>query len=123
MSQGQKATVPALQHQQEAIRQGWPRASHIITNNLPPELQKEAERRHNEIVRQVNKGREDFLSSGGRKQVSASSPKMSKKFRWSDITHTAKQRGIDENEVIDKLAKQMGMGVDEFMGLVESPGN
>lgn len=66
MSQGQKATVPALKHQQDAIRQGWPRASHLITNNLPPEIQKEAERRHNEIVRQVNKRREEFLSSGGR---------------------------------------------------------
>ena len=47
-SQGQRATVEALKHQSEAIRQGWPSLSQKIVNNLNPELTKEAERRHNE---------------------------------------------------------------------------
>jgi hypothetical protein len=43
----------------------WPHAGHFISNNLPPELQKEVERRHNEAVREVNRAREQFLNSGG----------------------------------------------------------
>ncbi len=72
MSQGQKATVSALKHQQEAIRQGWPTLSKKITNNLPANLQKEAERRHNEIVKNVNKTRESFYTSGGKERPSFS---------------------------------------------------
>lgn len=72
MSQGQRATVPALQHQQEAIRQGWPMLSKHIVGNLTPELQKEVERRHNEAVKQVNKLREGYLSSGGKNRAESS---------------------------------------------------
>jgi hypothetical protein len=121
MSQGQKATVPALKHQQEAIRQGWPHVSHVITNNLPPELQKEAERRHNEAVKGVNKIREGFLKGQGKRNSGVSTP-SSQKFKWSDIQHTAQQRGISENDVIEKLAKKSGVGIDEFMNMVEHQG-
>lgn len=72
MSQGQRATVPALAHQAEAIRQGWPHVSHFVTNNLTPELQKEVERRHNEIVKGVNRGREQFFKSGGQERPEVS---------------------------------------------------
>lgn len=66
-SQGQRATVEALKHQSEAIRQGWPSLSQKIVNNLNPELTKEAERRHNEAVRGVNRGREQFFEAGGKR--------------------------------------------------------
>jgi hypothetical protein len=123
MSQGQRGTVPALKHQQEAIRQGWGNASHLITNNLPPELQKEVERRHNEAVKNVNRVREDFLKNNGQRSSSPiKSGPPSKKFKWSDIQHTAQQRGITENDVIEKLAKKAGVNVDEFMSMVEHQG-
>lgn len=118
-SQGIKPTVSALQHQKEAIRQGWPLASHQITNNLPPELQKEAERRHNEIVKGVNKSREAFYNSGGKERPNFSNQSKPKSISWSDIKHTAQKRGLSENEVIDRLAKKSGMSLDQFMQNVE----
>lgn len=114
----QRPGVATTQHQISAITQGWPKYAQKIIGNLPGDIQKEAESRHNKAVKEISQSRSEFYS-GSKK----SSPKLSsgKKFKWSDITHTAKQRNISENEVIDKLAKQMGLGVDEFMGLVESP--
>ncbi len=117
----QRPGVAATQHQTGAIMQGWPHFAQKIIENLPGKIQKEAERRHNETVKSVSKGRAQYYSSGGQKKASSPKTSSSKRFKWSDITHTAEQRGIDENEVIDKLAKQMGLGVDEFMNLVESP--
>lgn len=114
----QRPGVATTQHQISAITQGWPKFSQKIIGNLPGDIQKEAENRHNKAVKDISQSRSEFYSGGGK-----TAPKLSsgKKFKWSDITHTAKQRKISENEVIDKLAKQMGLGVDEFMGLVESP--
>jgi len=114
----QRPGVATTQHQISAITQGWPKFSQKIIGNLPGDIQKEAESRHNKAVKDISQTRSQFYSGGGK-----SSPKLSsgKKFKWSDITHTAKQRNISENEVIDKLAKQMGLGLDDFMDLVESP--
>ena len=114
----QRPGVATTQHQISAITQGWPKFAQKIIGNLPGDIQKEAENRHNKAVKDISQSRSEFYSGGGK-----TAPKLSsgKKFKWSDITHTAKQRKISENEVIDKLAKQMGLGVDEFMGLVESP--
>ena len=121
MSQGQRATIPALDHQQDAIRQGWPKAARLITRNLPPELQKEAERRHNEIVKGVNRSREAFLNGEGkRSDVVPRNNNPSNKIKWTDIQHTAQQRGMTENDVIDKLAKKAGITVDEFMKRIEA---
>jgi len=116
LSQGQRATVPALAHQQAAIRQGWPKALRAINDYLPAELSKEVERRHNKAVRDVNRKREEFLASGGKNRASAS---PSRSYTWSDISHTAQSRGMSENEVIDRLAKKNNMTVDEFMALVQ----
>lgn len=111
-----KPGVTATQHQREAIMQGWPHYASNIIQNLPGDIQKEAEKRHNEAVRSIGQKRSQYYksSTNGKQDSSAS-----KKFSWSDITHTAKQRGITENEVIDKLAKRNGMTVDQFMNLVE----
>ncbi len=119
-SQGIKGTVPALQHQTSAIRQGWPKASHLVTENLPPELQKEVERRHNKIIGNVNKRRTGFLESGGKRSNVNEQPKEPQRFSMSDIRHTAKQRGISEYDVVDKLAKKLGISGDEFMNLVDA---
>jgi hypothetical protein len=117
MSQGQKATVTALKHQQDAIRQGWPLASKKITNNLPAAIQKEVERRHNKIVKGVNKTRESFLSSSGTKRPEFNQPanQAEQSISWADISHTAQKRGMSENEVVDKLAKKNNMTVEEFI--------
>lgn len=116
MSQGQKATVPALEHQTNAIRQGWPMASHKITNNLPPELQKEAERLHNEAVRDVNRTRESFNTKGNRASQDKESRRESgKKYTWSHINDVAEKHNMSPNEIIDDLAKQSGMEVKDFI--------
>lgn len=127
-SQGQRATVPALAHQQQAIRQGWPHVSKALSGYLTPDLQKEVERRHNEAVKKVNQLRESYLSSGGANrdpdiEQAAESPKLkSGAYSWNDIQHTAKLRGISENAVIDKLAELNNMSVDEFMKQVKQQG-
>jgi hypothetical protein len=120
-SQGQKSTVSSLAHQNSAIKQGWPNFGHFLSSNLSPQQQKETEKRHNEIVKNVNKQRESFLSSGGKERPFAeengnNSPP--KKFSWSDISHTAQQRGISENEVINKLAEKMGIPIEQFMTMI-----
>lgn len=128
-SQGQKATVHALEHQQKAIRQGWPLLSKTLVRALPSNIQKEIERRHNQAVKEVNKNREEFYKSGGKnrndfsnKSNSQSNPDFnsnsnsnSKTISWSDIEHTAQLRNMSENEVIDLLAKKNGVSVDEFL--------
>lgn len=119
-AQGLKPTVSSLNHQKEAIRQGWPILSQKVTNNLPPELQKEAEKRHNEIVKSINKNRESFYSSGGQERPTFNDKPKSQSYSWSDIQHTAKTRHMTENDVIDKLAKKSGMSIDEFMKNVQS---
>lgn len=113
-SQGIKATVPALEHQTNAIRQGWPLASHKVTNNLPPELQKEAERLHNEAVRNVNKTREEFNIRGGRSESKGSKSPVT----WEDIQHTSQSSGHSETEVLMNLAKQRGMSVPDFVDTI-----
>jgi hypothetical protein len=126
MSQGQRATVPALEHQRSAIRQGWPSASHFITNNLTPELQKEAEKRHNQAVKEVNRIREKFLNSrkrdGGQEEIS---PTNVEKFEapvtysMTDIEHTAQKHGISTGEVINRLSKKHGVSTERFMEYIK----
>lgn len=112
-SQGVKATVPALQHQTEAIKQGWPLATKYITGSLPHELQKEAERLHNLAVKNVNKVREEFNVRGGR--TSPSSNINNNPITWDDIQHTAATSGHSETEVLINLAKKRGMSVPDFV--------
>jgi protein-disulfide isomerase-like protein with CxxC motif len=61
-------------------------------------------------------------NNGQRSSSPIKSGPPSKKFKWSDIQHTAQQRGITENDVIEKLAKKAGVNVDEFMSMVEHQG-
>lgn len=119
-SMGIKSTKYGLDSQNEAIRQGWPRFTQKIMDHLPADIQKEAERRHNEIVRNINKSREEFLNAGGKRQHVSTQAAKENTYSWDDIHHTAQTRGISENDVIDKLAKKNGMSLDEFMKHVQS---
>lgn len=120
-SQGIKTTVPALAHQEAAIKQGWGHIGKFATEHMTPEMHAEADRLHNKYVQEINKRREAFNKSGGKERPSSQRKESSsaKKFSWSDISHTAKSRGITENDVIDRLAKKNNMSVDEFMNMVE----
>lgn len=62
----QRPGVAVTQHQIEAITQGWPKFAKKIIGNLPGDIQKEAERRHNQAVRDVSKTRSSYYSSGGK---------------------------------------------------------
>ena len=110
LSQGQKATVSALKHQQEAIRQGWPLASKTLTNNLPPELQKEAERKHNAIVKEVNRSREQFFKSGGKERPNFSNAEQKEiqdNTSRADAEATAEAFGTTPEKVLE--AQSMGV--------------
>lgn len=113
MSQGQRATVPALQHQQEAIRQGWPMISKHIVGNLSAEDQKEVERQHNEAVRKVNRMREDFLRSGGKNRNQSSLEKEPAINEYSDkikVSLNGKIYSIP-SEKLDAFMQQKGAKV------------
>lgn len=45
-AQGANPTIPAIQHQLQAIKQGWANGTDKIINNLPPELQARAKEIH-----------------------------------------------------------------------------
>lgn len=96
-SQGIRSTVPALEHQRQAIRQGWPNASNFISGNLPPELQKEVERRHNEAVKSVNRNREKFLSSGGKRDEESTSDREV----GININEVAHRLGVNPSHIIE----------------------
>lgn len=122
-SQGQRGTVSALEHQRNAIRQGWPIASKFLSENLPADLQKEVERRHNHVVQKVNKLREKYLGEGERPLAEGTmgSKSMPKKISQSQIAQTALNRGISEDDVIIKLAEKLGISLDDFMNKYYSP--
>lgn len=57
-------TVSSLHEQEKAIKQGWPEALSIVVNNLPRELQKEAQRLHAIKLGDVSNAKNDFLMRG-----------------------------------------------------------
>jgi hypothetical protein len=68
-----------LKHQEAAITQGWPAYADKIIQNLPGDIQKEAERRHNQGVKNISKTRSEYYSSGGKqtKETPSSDREMS----------------------------------------------
>ena len=63
-SQGISATIPALNHQFETIKQGWPAAANLVVENLPPELQKEAKKQHAALLKEIKQAKEQHASRG-----------------------------------------------------------
>ncbi len=63
-SQGVKATVSAQHHQKEAITQGWPLAIKYVTDNLPPELQKRAKQKHDQILKEAHRLQTQHYAEG-----------------------------------------------------------
>jgi len=63
-SQGINATVPALHHQTNAIKQGWAEALDVVVNNLPAELQEEAKKRHDDILDQTSNKTAQHVAKG-----------------------------------------------------------
>ncbi len=63
-AQGAQATVPAIEHQSQAIMQGWAEGLPQIVNNLPKELQEEAKQRHDEAIESLNGVRNNFIAQG-----------------------------------------------------------
>lgn len=121
-SQGQRSTVPALKHQREdTIRKGRAYFSKKITDNLPADLQNEAVQLHAKHIQEINRTREGFYNSGGKresvesKNINHSSKSNNKKYKWSDIQETARKHNHSPNEVIDNLAKHKGMDPMQFM--------
>ena len=49
-SQGLNPTVGAMKHQEKSIRQNWPLASKLATNNLPKDVAKLANEKHSKIL-------------------------------------------------------------------------
>ena len=118
-SQGQKTTVPGMHHQQEGtIRRGRPYISNLLTNNLPREVQEMATQLHGKHAAEINRIRENFYSKGGRSQhapPTKSPGPDTRTITWDAINKTAKGRNMSPNQVIDRLAKEHGMPVDDFM--------
>lgn len=63
-SQGISATIPALNHQFETIKQGWPEAANLVVENLPPELQKEAKKQHAALLKEIKQAKEQHAARG-----------------------------------------------------------
>lgn len=63
-AQGAQATVPAIEHQSQAIMQGWAESLPLIVNNLPRELQEQAKVRHDEAIESLNNVRNKFIAEG-----------------------------------------------------------
>lgn len=54
-SQGVRPTISAQKHQSDALTVGWPESLKLVANNAPPELQKEAKNRHDQILQEAHK--------------------------------------------------------------------
>lgn len=62
---GQKnPTIPAIQHQLESIKQGWPNVTNKMVNNLPPELQKKAKEIHSMLMDTIGGARQQHAAEG-----------------------------------------------------------
>lgn len=62
---GQKnPTIPAIQHQLNSIKQGWPSAASKMVNNLPPELQKKAKEIHSMLMDTIGGARQQYAAEG-----------------------------------------------------------
>lgn len=93
-SMGQKTTVPALKHQQEVIQQGWPKFASFLMQHLPGDIQKESEARHNKGVKEINKQREAFYASGGKRNTSDREMNI-------NINEQAHKLGVSPSHVIE----------------------
>lgn len=65
-----------LAHQRAAITQGWPAYAEKIIQNLPGDIQKEAEKRHNLGVKDISKSRSRFYKSLGETKGNPSSDRQ-----------------------------------------------
>ncbi len=63
-SQGIRGTIPALHHQFEIIKQGWPQAVNIVVENLPEELQQRAKKEHARLLAEIKSAKEQHAAKG-----------------------------------------------------------
>lgn len=63
-SQGVKATVSAQKHQRDAIMLGWPASLKYVVDNLPPDLQKQAKQRHDELLKESHRLQTQHYAQG-----------------------------------------------------------
>jgi len=63
-SQGVAATIPALNHQFETIKQGWPATANLVVENLPQELQKQAKEEHAKLLAEIKSAKEQHAAKG-----------------------------------------------------------
>jgi len=63
-AQGGRATVPAIDHQTEALTQGWAEGLPLIAANLPKELQNEVKKRHDLAIDDLSKAQSLFTAMG-----------------------------------------------------------
>lgn len=96
-SQGIKTTVPALAHQEHAIKQGWGKASKFITEHLTPEMHAEADALHNKYVQEINKRREQFNASGGKR----SNEPTSDREMSININEQAHKLGVSPSHIME----------------------
>jgi hypothetical protein len=96
-SQGIKTTVPALAHQEAAIKQGWGKAANFLTEHMTPEMHAEADRLHNKYVKEINKRREEFNSSGGKRDNNQTSDREIN----ININEEAHKLGVSPKHIIE----------------------
>ncbi len=131
-SQGGKATVHALEKQEEAIRQGWPNFGKKLAGNLPKDLQDRVVEEHNQRLKDISDIRkkyfvkglpvdlnEDKAESKQEKSIPISQEDKNyanivsgqlidvlPKATPENIINTAKQTGKSVSEVIEHLVAQ-----------------
>lgn len=92
-SQGVKATVSAQHHQRNAIMQGWPAALNIVVDNLPPELQKQAKKRHDQILKEAHNLQTQHYAEGTPFELKNKYEKLSDKELDDRIAELQKKDG------------------------------
>jgi hypothetical protein len=104
-------TQTAIEHQKEAIMQGWPELGNLQINNLPKELQERVNELYSEKLDEATEAENEFIAAGHpiklpNKELSQAAKSLG--VTMSQVKASAKRRGISEEEVIEKLKKYQG---------------
>lgn len=105
-------TVHAIKKQEEAIKQGWAYGGDYLIDNLPKDIQEAANKKHDEVLRNVHEA-----------QVSHAKRGFPYKVGDPRIESMAKTHGVSPKEFLEDLAftrEQTGKTDEEILAELES---